>query len=105
MNPNITLHAAVDMVATALSTGVPHPGNPETKTPPTTVVLPMFRTHGLPPPLADAGRATTHTVAEGIVYLLEQGHTIIPTGELEQLRADLEQAMAERDTLRNEQAP
>jgi hypothetical protein len=85
--------AAADAIAASLPDGVNHPGNPDTKQPAARLVIPMFRTHGLPPPLNDAARRSNQTIAEAIVYFVETqlDSTIIPNPELEQLRLEAAQ--------------
>lgn len=81
--------AVADAVAEMLAEPLHHPGNPDTKQQPADLVIPMFRLKGKPQPFADAMRAGNQTVAEVIVYFIENklGKTIIDTAELEQLRA------------------
>jgi len=84
MNAQIVTALAEYLEAGALA----HPGDPETQTQPTTFVLPMFRTHGRPPPLADNMRAMTRRIVEALLYHLETNLdcTIITNTELAQLR-------------------
>ncbi len=80
--------AAADAIAAMLADPLQHPGNPDTKQPSASLVIPMFRLHGKPAPFADAGRQVNATVAEAIVYFIEHnlGLELIPTAELDQLR-------------------
>jgi hypothetical protein len=82
--------AAADAIAQALAEGPVHPGNPQTKQPAAKLVIPIFRTHGRPPPYADATKTTNQTLAEAIIYLIEKqlDCTIIRNHELEQLRRE-----------------
>lgn len=77
-----------DAVGAMLAEPLHHPGNPETKQQAADLLIPMFRVKGKPPPFADAIRSTNQTVAEAVVYFIENGLecTIIPNAELEQLR-------------------
>ena len=86
----IKAQAAADAIAAMLAEGVKHPGNPDTKQPAAELIIPMFRTHGKPPPFGDATRAANQTIAEAIIYHIETqlGCTIIPNVELDQLRLE-----------------
>lgn len=89
--------SVADAVGAMLAEPLHHPGNPDTKQQAADLLIPMFRLKGKPPPFADAIRSTNQTVAEAVVYYIENGleATIIATSELEQLRADLDQAVAD----------
>jgi hypothetical protein len=81
-----------DAVGAMLADPLHHPGNPDTKQQAADLLIPMFRLKGKPPPFADAIRSTNQTVAEAIVHYIEDtlACTIIPTAELDQLRAEPE---------------
>ena len=60
-----------ESIAQALEAGIKHPGNPDTKTPPTVIVIPMFRAHGRPPPQRDNVREFTVRFAEAILHHID----------------------------------
>jgi hypothetical protein len=108
----INNQAVAGGVATMLADPLQHPGNPETKQPSASMVIPMFRVAHKPPPFGDAIRQTNQTVAEAIIYYVENklGNTIVPTtelqavvAELEQLRGDLAIAESRIETLESEE--
>lgn len=87
--------AAVDLIASRLPTGLPHPGDPTQNTPPKLLPLPGLKSSGIPPEMAEhfaaqAGFPTADApklIAEAILNLLETdgGFTIIPTEDLNAL--------------------
>jgi hypothetical protein len=89
----INNQTVADKVAEMLAEPLRHPGNPDTKQPSASMVIPLFRVHGKPPPFADATRQTNQTIAEAIVYFIEKdcGNTIVATDELAVVVAELEQ--------------
>jgi hypothetical protein len=64
-----------DLISNGLRTGLIHPGRDGS--PPTPVLLPMFRTTGMPPELAELADETANLLAEAIVALIEEGSEII----------------------------
>lgn len=65
-----------DLIANALRDGsLVHPGRDDG--PPTPVMLPMFRTTGMPPEMAELATGTATLLAEAIVALIEADHEII----------------------------
>jgi hypothetical protein len=84
--------AVADKVAVMLADPLRHPGNPDTKQPSASMVIPMFRVAHKPPPYDQATRNTNQTVAEAIVYFIEHdlGNTIVATSELQAVVAELE---------------
>jgi hypothetical protein len=85
--------AVADKIAVMLADPLRHPGNPDTKQPSASMVIPMFRVHGKPTPYGDATRNANQTIAEAIVYFIENdlGNTIVATSELQAVVAELEQ--------------
>ena len=81
-----------DKIAVMLAEPLRHPGNPDTKQPSASMVIPMFRIHGKPAPYSDATRNANQTIAEAIVYFIEKdlAHTIVATDELQAVVAELE---------------
>lgn len=81
--------AVASLIAKHLSTGLPHPGNPANGQPAILIPLPMFRTDGMPPSVADQIETTAKLVAEAIVNLIETGtgSELVAKADLEQLRA------------------
>jgi hypothetical protein len=66
--PDEPRRKAAALIAENLTTGLEHPGEPGK--PPFTIVLPMFRTTGMPPQMAVAVQTSTARIAEAIVHLL-----------------------------------
>lgn len=91
--------AAADAISAMLANPLQHPGNPDTKQQAAGLVVPYFRTAHQPQPYRDAIAAQNQTIAEAIIYFLENhlDHTIIPTPELEELRARIEALETEAD--------
>lgn len=82
-NPSVA-----QLIADRLPAGLQHPGNPDANQPPFTVPLPGFRTTGMPTEHADAVNGTAKLLGEAIVETIESaGNTIIPSTDLEQLKA------------------
>lgn len=75
-----------DSIANALRSGtLVHPGRDGGEATP--VVLPMFRTEGMPPEMAELVEGTAQLMAEAIVAHIEADHEIVATDELKELRA------------------
>ena len=88
MTSPVRNQTAAQLIAATLEQGrIDHPGDKTRNLPPATLALPMFRCNGRPPIMADAMRDNIRVMSEGLIHLIEQDHTIIPTNELEQLRA------------------
>lgn len=94
-NPNIRCNEAVDVLRSALVSGLPHPGDESQKIPAKVLQLPVFRGTGIPSEMADhfaaeagfADNDTPQLTAEAAVFALESaGLAIIPTDELAALR-------------------
>lgn len=81
--------AMASLIAKHLSTGLPHPGNPDNGQPAILIPLPAFRTDGMSPPQAAQIQATTVLIGQAIVHLIETGTgaELVDKAELEQLRA------------------
>lgn len=78
------------LITDALVSGrLVHPGDPARDIPPRPIVLPIFRTDGLPKENADLVSATAKFLGEAIVHLIETegGVGMAPHGELEDLRS------------------
>lgn len=74
-----------DSIANALRSGtLVHPGRDGGEATP--VVLPMFRTEGMPSEMAELVEGTAQLMAEAIVAHIEQTSEIIDTDQLEALR-------------------
>jgi hypothetical protein len=108
MSSLIKNQAAADAVSAMLSSDtIHHPGNPDTKQQAADLLMPTFRPKHMPAPYADAIRNSNQTLAEAIVYHIENTleATIIATSELEELRADLNQAVADLAASRTPESP
>lgn len=81
--------AVASLIAKHLSTGLPHPGNPDNGQPAILLPLPSFRTDGLPPSMVEQIEATAMLIGQAIVHLIESGTNteMVDKAELEQLRA------------------
>jgi hypothetical protein len=77
------------MITEALVSGtLVHPGDPDNNIPPRTIILPIFRTQGLPKENADLVAATARFLGEAVVHLIEtSGMSIVPTAEFDDLTA------------------
>lgn len=64
-----------ELIANGLRDGMMHPGREGGD--PTPVVLPMFRTAGMPPEMTDLVNGTATLLSEAIVELIEAEHEII----------------------------
>lgn len=69
-----------NQIAQALANGLEHPGNPKAGEAPHILLLPMFRTAGMPPQMKQAIQASTLAIAQAVIHLIEQEHTITPKG-------------------------
>lgn len=81
--------AIADLITRHITNGgLIHPGNPDTGQPPIAIPAP-FRTTGMPDQQAKPINATAKLFGEALVHLIEtHGNSdIIPSAELEQLRA------------------
>jgi hypothetical protein len=72
----ITCPELVDTLSDALANGLAHPKNPSSKA--AVLFLPGLRGKTMPPPLAEAVEATRRLIAEAILELIDQTHTITP---------------------------
>lgn len=88
-----------DAIAVMLAAPLQHPGDPATKKPPASFVVPQFRVSHQPKPYLEAITAQNQTIAEVIVYFVEHnlGQSIIATDEVEKLRQEVADAIAQRD--------
>jgi hypothetical protein len=85
--------AVADAIAANGLYPLQHPGNPDTKQPSASMIIPIFHTKGRPPPFDDVHTRSNQTIAEAIVYYIEKtlDCTIIPNTELNQLRLEAAQ--------------
>ena len=74
-----------EKITNAIRTGLPHPGNPDTDQPPTTITLPGFNGKGLPPELGEHITGTARLMAEAIVALIEADNEIVLIEEIARL--------------------
>lgn len=77
------------MITDALVEGrLMHPGDPARNMPARPIILPIFRTEGLPKENADLVTATAKFLGEAIVHLIEVegGMSMVPTNELVEMR-------------------
>lgn len=66
----MTKEALIALIAERLAGGLYHPGNGDDQAP-MNLVLPMFRTTGMPHPVSDQVKLTTTLIIESIFYLIE----------------------------------
>jgi len=79
-------NAIVDLIATALSGGLPHSGNAKENDPAKVLGLAAFRSIGRSPEEAKLITVGTRMIAEAIVQLIENDHEIINRNELRMLQ-------------------
>ena len=72
--------ALIDTLTAALSAGLAHPGNPDTKQQPAVLFMPGMNPKTMPPPLRDAVNQLNRLITEAILLVIEQTHTITPKG-------------------------
>ncbi len=72
-----------ELIANGLRDGMMHPGREQGD--PIPVLLPFFRTTGMPPEMADVVTETAMLLSEAIVALIETDHRVVEKGELEEL--------------------
>ncbi len=86
----VTNQAAANSIANLLAEGrIRHPGDPDKKQPEVTLALPMFAVRGRDPNMTQSMHDNLKVMAEAIIHHIEHdlALTLIPTAELEQLRA------------------
>lgn len=77
-----------ELISKHLAEGIVHPGNPEADQAPMPILLPAFRTAGMPKEHTELVQTTVKILGEAIVHLIEtEGESVIvPRDELAQLR-------------------
>lgn len=83
--------ALAELIAKRLATGLVHPGNPDANQPPMPIMLPVFRTAGMPTEMVELAEKTAKLIGEAIIALIEtEGATkLVPKAELEEWRGTL----------------
>lgn len=80
--------AVAETLARALAEGLIHPG--DENNPATSLILPGFRTTGMPEPMAEQINDYAKLISEAIVATIEGGGSaIVPAGELAEIRERL----------------
>lgn len=84
----MTNAALAQRLAGKLSEGLVHPG--DDRSPATVLVLPGFRTTGMPAPMAEQINDHAKLISEAIIATIESdGSAIVPAGELAEIRERL----------------
>jgi hypothetical protein len=93
----MTNQSVVDLISQGLVTGLPHPGNPADGSQPHAIILPVFNPVGQPPEVADQITGVATSLAEAIVFLLEdKGISLVDTAELASLRTTYDPNQGQR---------
>lgn len=82
-------HQAAELISKGLVSGLPHPGNPDDGTKPHSILLPVFNPVGHPAEVVEQINAMALSLAEAIVFLMEENNiSLVPSEELQSLRAN-----------------